>query len=241
MTANKSDSISVTEASTKTDWICDFCKRSFSRESTLLVHMCEQRRRRQEQHERGVQLGFRSYLRFYEIMHGSSRLKSFDDFADSPYYRAFVKFGRYCVDVKAINPERFTDWLVNNNKKIDRWASDQIYDEYLVQYLASESVSDALARSIEFAIDWAEQHQSAPHDLLRYGNDNAVCHGIVTGRLSAWAVYNCDSGTNWLSKLHHDLIAMIWPYIDSDVWQRRFQRYPADQIYAREILTAAGW
>lgn len=241
MTSKKSENTIVPEAITTTKWECEFCRRSFMRESTLLVHVCEARRRRQEQHERGVELGFRAYLRFYEIMQGSSRLKTFDDFADSPYYRAFVKFGRYCVDTKAINPERLTEWLVRNNKKIDRWASDEIYSEYLVKYLVTEAVSDALTRGIEFSIDWAEKHSCQAHDLLRYGNSHTICHAITTGRISAWIIYNCDSGTTWLSQLDNHAIGMIWPYIDSDVWQKKFQDYPADQIYAQEMLAKAGW
>jgi hypothetical protein len=29
--------------------------------------------------------------------------------------------------------------------------------------------------------------------------------------------------------------------IDSDVWQKKFADYSADQEYAKEILTQAGW
>jgi len=91
---------------------CQYCKKDFQRESSLAVHLCEAKRRRQEQNERGVQLGLQAYLRFYETTQGSAKLKTFDDFAESPYYRAFVKFGRYCVNIRAINPARFIDWVL---------------------------------------------------------------------------------------------------------------------------------
>ena len=211
------------------------------RESTLAVHVCEARRRRLERHERGVDLGFRAYLRFYETLQGSSRLRTFDDFADSPYYRAFVKFGRYCVNTRTINPERFTDWLVRNNKKIDRWASDQLYDQYLVHYLTTESAADALARGVEYAIDWAEKNSSQAHDLLRYGNDNAVTYAISTGRISAWIVYNCESGQKFLDEMNQDQIKIVWPWIDPEFWQKKFQDYPADHEYVKEMLLQAGW
>ena len=73
------------------------------KEGSLAVHSCEPRRRRMEKDEAGVRLGFQAYIKFYELTQGSAKLKTFDDFADSPYYKAFVKFGRYCVDVRAIN------------------------------------------------------------------------------------------------------------------------------------------
>jgi hypothetical protein len=88
---------------------CQYCKKSFQKESTLAVHLCEPKRRRQERSERGVELGFQAYIRFYEITQGSAKLKTFDDFADSPYYRAFVKFGRYCVSTRVVNPKQFTE------------------------------------------------------------------------------------------------------------------------------------
>lgn len=225
---------------TQSKFVCEFCKKSFARESSILTHMCEPKRRRLEQSERGVQLGFQAFVLFYRTLKPTA-VKTFDDFADSPYYKAFVKFGRYCVSIRAINPARFMDWLLKQNKKIDRWCSDQIYTEYLLYYLLVETVDDALARSIEYSIDWNEKTGHPAQDCLRYGNTNAVCYAITTGRVSPWVIYNSESGQKFLSSLDSGQLGMIWPYIDSDRWQQRFQEYPADQQYARDILTKAGW
>jgi hypothetical protein len=64
---------------------------------------------------------------------------------------------------------------------------------------------------------------------------------VSTGRISAWVLYNCASGNEFLGSLNSEQIAMIWPYIDSDVWQKKFKDYVADTEYAREILKQAGW
>ena len=220
---------------------CQYCKKDFVKESSLAVHVCEQKKRRQERSERGVELGFQAYIRFYEISQGSARLKTYDDFCDSSYYRAFVKFGRYCVNTKTINPKQFLEWLLKNNKKIDRWPSDQIYTEYLLDYLKVENVADALARAIEHSIDWSEQTGHPSHDCLRYGNTNALCYAVTTGRISPWVIYNSESGQKFLSELDATQVGVVWPYIDSDIWQKKFQDYHADQEYAQEILTKAGW
>lgn len=222
-------------------FVCEYCQKAFHKESTLLVHLCEPKRRRQEREERGVQLGLQAYLRFYETMQGSAKLKTFDDFADSSYYKAFVKFGRYCVNINAVNPGRFLDWLLKHNKKIDRWASDQIYNEYLVDYLKVENAVDALTRSLEWSIAWSEKSLAQCQDCLRYGNSNTICYAITTGRLSAWVIYNCQSGRDFLSSLSQDQISLIWPYVDTDFWQRKFRDYPADVEYVRQMLEKAGW
>jgi hypothetical protein len=203
--------------------------------------MCEPKRRFQEQNETGVRMGFNAYLKFYEITQGSAKLKTFEDFATSPYYRAFVKFGRYCVDTRAVNPARFIEWLLKNNKKIDHWARDSVYTEYLVGYLPIENVNDALARAMEYGIAWSEESGHPAEDCLRYGNANRAVHAVTTGRISPWIVYNCNSGQKFLSELDATQIAMIWPYIDSEVWMKKFSNYVADQEYVREILHKAGW
>jgi hypothetical protein len=220
---------------------CKYCHKSFVKETSLAVHMCEPKRRFQEQTEAGVRMGFNAYLKFYEITQGSAKLKTFEDFATSPYYRAFVKFGRYCVDTRAINPSRFIEWLLKNNKKIDHWARDTVYTEYLIGYLPIENVNDALARALEYGITWSEEHNHPAEDCLRYGNTNRAVHAVTTGRISPWIVYNCESGQKFLSELDATQIAMVWPYIDSEVWMKKFGDYMADQEYVREMLAKAGW
>jgi len=220
---------------------CQFCKKDFVRETSLTVHSCEPRKRRQERSERGVELGFQAYIKFYEMTQGSAKLKTYDDFCSSPYYKAFVKFGRYCVSIRAINPARFMEWVLKQNKKIDHWCSDTVYTEYLAFYLRVENVDDALARAMEFGIDWSEKTGNPPHDCLRYGGTNAMVYAVTAGRISPWIIFNSESGQHFLSELNQEQIAIVYPYIDVDHWQKRFQDYPADQEYAKDILKQAGW
>jgi len=222
-------------------YTCQYCRKNFARETSLAVHSCEPRRRRQERDEAGVRLGFQAYLKFYELTQGSARLKTHDDFCESPYYRAFVKFGRYCVAVRAVDPARFTEWLLKNNKKIDRWCTDSVYTEYLVDYLRVENVNDALARAMEFSISWSEETGNPAEDCLRYGNTNAMVYAVTAGRISPWIIYNCESGQKFLSELDSTQIAMIWSYVDAEVWTKKFADYVADQEYVKEILQKAGW
>jgi len=49
------------------------------------------------------------------------------------------------------------------------------------------------------------------------------------------------SEEEFLNNLDSSQIAMIWPYIDSDAWAKKFHDYSADQEYAKEILKQAGW
>lgn len=230
-----------TELSTKTEHQCAFCKKQFSRESTLAVHLCEPKRRHRQRDETGVRIGFQAYLKFYETTQGSARLKTYEDFADSSYYRAFVKFGRYCQDIGAINISRFIEWVLKNNKKIDHWCKDSVYDEYLHVYLRTEAATDALSRGLEQAIVWEEETGYPAQDYLRHANVNQLCYAVKTGRVSAWLLYNSAAGVEFLERLNPEQVAMIWNTIDPEHWQKRFKDYPADTEYVREMLSKAGW
>lgn len=206
-----------------------------------MVHMCEPKRRHQERDEMGVRIGLQAYLRFYELTQGSAKLKSWQDFATSPYYKAFVKFGRYCQSIRAINVAMFADWLIKNNKKIDYWCRDSMYTEYLMYYIRIEQPQDAVARALEASLDWSESTGNPSEDFMRYGNTNQVCYAISTGRVSPWVVYNTESGNKFLGELNADQLAVIWPMIDADFWHKKFVDYPADQEYVRELMRQAGW
>lgn len=222
---------------------CKYCDKSFARESTLAVHICEKKRRYQQEKETGVQLGLRAYLRFYEVTQGSAKLKNYDDFVASPYYSAFVKFGRHLIAIRAISPQNFIDWLLKNNKKLDHWTKDSFYEEWLADHLRRENYKDALERGIKEMQQYAEEHPELKNgfvDYFRYGNGNRICHHIATGRISPWLIFNCDSGVEFLDNLDPGQLEMILPWVDPEFWQRKFHDYIADRLDTKEILKAAG-
>ena len=220
---------------------CRYCDKEFRKESTLTAHLCEQKRRWQQESETGVQFGLRAYLRFYEVTQGSSKLKSYSDFVSSPYYNAFVKYGRYLVSIRAINSNSFTDWLLKNNKKLDYWCKDSFYEEWMIEYLKKEAVQDALERALKEMEDYAGSSDLASFShYFRYGNSNRICHHICTGRVSPWIVYNSASGVEWLDSLGEEHILLVMPYIDPDFWNRKFTDYMADVEWCKHVLKEAG-
>ena len=224
-------------------FVCRYCKKSFVKENTLSAHVCESKRRHQQEKEIGVQLGLKAYLRFYEISQGSAKSKTYTDFAGSPYYTAFVKFGRHLVGVRCVNTVSFIDWLLKNNKKIDYWCKESFYIEWMHEYLKKEAVQDALERALKEMQDYSDTNPELVgnfNEYFRYGNANRICYHISSGRISPWVVYNCNSGVDFLSKLSEDQIKIVMPWIDPDYWQRKFKDYVSDSEWVKDILLKAG-
>jgi hypothetical protein len=220
---------------------CEFCNRKFLKETTILSHICEYKQRWLNKDLKGNRLGFQSWLQFYNKHTISKKQKTYQEFIKSAYYTAFVKFGNYSVDINALNVSRYVDWLLKNQIKIDTWCSDTMYNRYLCEYLRTEDPLDAVARSIEISIEKAKDEGILSKDYLRYGNSNKICYLITTGKISPWMLYQSESGTNFLDKLHPDQVKMIIDYINPEQWALKFKRSSENVSQVKQLLKQAGY
>lgn len=234
------ESSDLTTNTSKKNFSCKHCKKEFRRESTLMAHLCEPKRRAMQEKETGVQFGLRAWLRFYEMTQGSAKLKTYADFTANSFYLAFVKFGRHIVEIRAVNPAAFIDFVIKENKKIDRWCDEAIYLEFLRQYMRKEQASDTLERGLYEMQGWADENNTDLTQYFRTANSNRICYHISNGRISPWIVYNCDSGVAFLETLSEEQINIILPWIDPDVWQRKFKDYVSDAEWMKQVLKDSG-
>lgn len=203
---------------------CEHCGRTFQRDSTLAKHLCEQKRRWLDRDRPGNRIALAAWQQYYRTCHPNKRNLDYASFQKSAYYTAFVKFGSYCVDVRAINPGAYVTYLVRNRAPIDSWTSDRNYTRYLVEYLRVEDALEAVRRSMDAMLTLGQDENIALGDVLRFVNSNRVCHMIVSGLISPWVLYHSDSGLEFLRRLNQEQTALILDYIDPEKWQIKFLR-----------------
>ena len=119
----------IKEVSISKPYKCEYCGASFTREKTLSVHMCEKKRRHLQKGEKHVQIGYYAFTRFYKLSAGSKKEKSYEEFCDSPYYNAFVKFGSWLNNVGPMYVDKYIDWVVTSGVKLDHWCRDELYEK----------------------------------------------------------------------------------------------------------------
>lgn len=226
---------------TKTKFSCDFCGRSFLRETTISKHLCEYKQRWINKDLQGNRIGFQAWLQFYKKNSSTKKKRTYEEFVKSAYYTAFVKFGTYCSDANVLNVGRFVDWLLKNQVKIDSWNTDKNYTKFLIEYLREEDPLDAVARSIETTQKLAEMETIQTKDVLRYANRNRICYAITTGKISPWMLYQSESGTKMLDELDPTQIKMIIEYINPELWAIKFKRNQDKVIEVKELLLTAGY
>lgn len=218
---------------------CEYCGKLFAKEKTLFVHICEQKRRHLSKSERHVQLGLLTFQKFYEITQRTAKQKTFDDFASSPYYTAFVKFGSFMSNTNPIYPERFIDFVIKSGVKLDHWCRDELYDQYISDLIKVEPADGAIQRTIQTMMEWAEKNKSTWEHYFLYVNANRATHDIKEGLISPWVLLNSKSGKDMLRQMNDEQLAIVGPVIDPQFWMRRFKSLPADVELVKEVIREA--
>jgi hypothetical protein len=231
--------VGIKNKSMQLSYKCEYCKKMFAKEKTLVVHICEQKRRYLSKNEKHVQMGLLTFQRFYDFTNKGKHPKSFDDFVDSPYYTAFVKFGSFMVNTAPIYPEMFIDFVVKSGVKLDHWCRDELYDQYLADLIKKEPADGAIQRTIKTMMEWADVNSAPWEHYFQYVNLNRATHDIKEGLVSPWILLNTKSGKELLQRMNDEQLEIVGPVIDPQFWLRRFKALPADIELVKDIIREA--
>jgi hypothetical protein len=220
-------------------YTCQYCKSSFTQEKTLTVHMCETKRRYYAKNDRATVAGFQTYNRFYQLTQNSKENKTFDEFARSQYYNAFVKFGSFVSNVNPLYPDKFIDYVVKSGVKLDHWCREELYEKYVVNLIHTESVETALERSVTHMESWAKDNNSLWNHYFRYVSSNRASYDIKDGKVSPWLILNSPTGKELLSSLRDDQLSSISNIIDPTVWVKKFKAQTFDLDLVKRIVQEA--
>lgn len=215
---------------------CQFCGHSFSRENTLAVHVCEQKRRHLARTERHVVLGYDTYNKFYKLNQNAKHNKTYEEFAKSPYYNAFVKFGSFVSNVNPLYPDKFIDYVIKSGVKLDHWCRDELYDNYVVNLIKTEPVEVALERSIKHMMEWAEANQSVWNHYFLYVSLSRATYDIKDGKISPWLLLNSKNGKDLLKKLNDEQLQAISTIMDLPFWLNKFKRLSTDVELVKQVV-----
>jgi len=219
---------------------CVHCGKSFMQDKTLVSHMCERKRRALQKDEKRVQAGFMAFNRFWQLTQNAKIPKTYDNFADSSYYNAFVKFGSFVNNVRPLYPDKFIDYVIKSGVKLDHWCRDELYETYLFDVIKTEPVESAVQRSLQTMIEWGDENKAEFNHYFNYVSLNRAVNDIRNGYISPWVVLNTSTGQTMIRNMSDDQLNMISPAFDVPFWLKKFKTVPADVALVKEICQEAG-
>ena len=209
---------------------CDYCDKVFKRESTLMSHVCEKKRRWLQKDFQETRAGFVAFDLFYRLGM-QSKPKEYVHFVDSQYFSAFVKFGSYCINTKVIDGEAFTRWLIRKQAKLKDWATDRMYMLFVQDHLKKETVDRALERFIESA---------SKTDYFDTFWENASGYVIAdwteSGKISPWLLICSKRAQAALNNMNEDCFNRVANSIDPTHWGNKTKQQPQDAAWVRHII-----
>ena len=218
---------------------CQFCKSKFMQEKTLAVHLCEQKRRYLAKDDKAVIIGYQTFNRFFQITQKLGQNKTYDEFAHSPYYNAFVKFGSFVSNINPLYPDKFIELIVRSGVKLDHWCREALYEQYVLNLIHTESVETALERSLKHMQTWADANNSVWNHYFKYVSTNRAVFDIKDGKVSPWLILNCTTGKEMLANFRDDQLSAISNIIDPRVWVKKFKQQTFDLELVKQVVKEA--
>jgi hypothetical protein len=218
------------------DFVCQHCQSKFVKEKTLMVHVCEQKRRHLAKNEKHVQMGFMAYDRFYKLNQKQDKTKTYEEFSQSPYYNAFIKFGSFVSNVNPLYPDQYIDYVVKSGVKLDHWCREGLYEDYVLHLVKNEPVEVALQRTISHMLEWANNNDSVWNHYFDYVSTNRATFDIKDGKISPWLILNCISGKKLLANLNDEQLSSVGITIDPIFWQKKFKTHTHDMELVKDVV-----
>ena len=222
---------------------CEFCHKLFAKESTLISHVCEPRRRHQNQKLTYVRKAFLAWQLFHQSLSPSKKAicaKTYQEFASSNLYTAFVKFGSWCEEQQVQEFNCFVHWLLKSNVKLDAWCDRNAYDIYLKDLIDSESSEQAISRSLNTINRWSLETNHPWQQFFIVAGTNLVINWITQGRISPWVLFNCDSAVTFLERCSPEQLGILQETANIRKWKIKLMRDQSAADIIKSTLRDAG-
>lgn len=220
--------------------ICKYCEKTFSRPTTLSVHMCVRKRRHLEIDTPGSRFGLQAFQLFYTLASNSKKTKTAQEFIESEFYGSFAKFGNHLVNLRPIYPEEYMRFVITTGVKLKDWTKDDTYYSFVDHIVKKEPAATAAERTIGEIIKWSETNNKEFGSFFTDITANEASHLIKTGKISPWVLYLCNTGEILMKKFNDDHSKIIGNIIDPGFWMKKFKKQAEDVTYITNLLEQAG-
>lgn len=218
------------------DLSCDYCEKSFVRESSLFKHTCEPKRRFLDRDKKENHLGFAAFTKWNLIAMGKKHEIEYTEFIKSKYYTSFVKFGKFINEAKITNWQIYLEWLIQNQTAINKWYKDSTYNESRREISKRETPERAVERFVVLADRWAQENNDHWSNYWQNASMNLIIFHIQSGKLSPWVIFGSNKAQQFLDSVPDELFLSIIESIDIDYWKRKTKLFKKDLEWISQLI-----
>lgn len=224
---------------TKEIKVCEHCGKEFTSLKIFQKHKCATMKRLEAGYTEAGKLAL-SIFNFYLVTYHPAVYevgKEYREFIKSYHYKLFIKFAEYCLDIKAVEPLKYCEYLMTNKVKSRDWMKDSQYSRYLKWYIREEDPYYAIERSVINLMKECDLRGLSLTNAFVGIHPNRICSMVANGSVSPWLLYQSKSGKNALAQMNEGQVSLIYEYIDPPKWALKFNRQAKIVIDIQQIFT----
>lgn len=219
---------------------CEFCKKTFVRESSFFKHACAKKKRWIARNEPYAKLAYQAWLRFHEITGSAKKERLYKEFITKTEFKAFEDLANYILSINPVSKSGYITYIFEHNIPANKWCSDNSYHAFLKEYIRKETPEVALTRSLKFIDSWSYDNQSKIVDFFKEVHPGQAVTFLRLGRLSPWMLYLCESANFLLERFSEEQVLMIQEYLDPKIWNLKMKRHELEVKNIRMVLEGYG-
>ena len=219
-------------------FVCPYCKKGYTQEKKFIGHICQQKKRMYERDTKPALLAFHAFSLFWKMSYRTDA--TYEKFAKSNLYDAFLRFGKYIIDVDAISPKDYIEYMIKSSVPIDRWCRDAEYEKYVRNHTMKETPLRAFERTALLMEEWGVIHKENWRRFFIEISAGLAVQWIRSGRISPWVILNCKTGQDLIRSLTDEQLELVSEALNTKLWQGKFSRFPSEVKEIQEALKIEG-
>lgn len=219
---------------------CKYCQKDFVRESTLIKHLCEPKRRVLAKDEKQNRIAYQSWLMFRRLTIANVKHdKPYEDFAVNKYYMDFMKLAKHIIELRIEDPQAFVKFILMNSVPIRDWTKAVVYESYVKDRTKKEPVERAIERSVLNMKAWAEKTGSQYQEYFSKVSTPEAVQDIRMGRISPWCTFATDQGSRLIDRLEPGQVEALVEYMEPKSWRIKVKRQQQDAEWVQQVFNQA--
>lgn len=224
----------------QTIYKCRYCNKDFVRETTLMSHLCDKKRRMMDKDIKQNRIAYQSWLIYRKMIIANVKHdKPYEDFINDRYYTDFMKVAKHIIDLNLDKPEEFVRFVLKNAVKIDNWCNAIVYETYVKDRTKKETVERAIERSLLNMKAWAEKTGNTWCEYFARVSTVDAVQDIRMGRISPWCTFATDQGSRLIDRFEPGQVQTLIDYIDPLSWKAKIKRQQQDADWVQEVFNKA--
>lgn len=219
---------------------CKYCNKDFVKETTLMAHMCEKKRRYLAKDDKQNRIAYQSWLLWRRLsMANVKHDKPYDDFMNNSLFTGFMKLAKHMIDLNLEKPEEFVKFIVLHSVKMHDWTKIFVHESFVQEKLKNETVDRAIERSLLNMKEWAEKSGYNWQEYFARVSTVEAVQDIKMGRLSPWCTFATDQGSRLIDRLEPGQVQALIDFLNPQSWKVKVKRQQEDADWVQEVFNKA--